>query len=284
MTILQTYFDNKLVEAGFPGGLKIEYSLSYCQGDGMAFYGDIDFDHLPILFAKIYPDSENLKLFEEIKNEIMVAEDYYPTCKIAPNTLRYCHFNTMDLYLDYADNFALFDQDDEKTAEIWETLSCTKEQAAEIWNRFVDDLIDYIVETSKNLADLGYRLIESTYIESDATIKTFDTKSYRVEFKIEPIQFYANWCAEEFGYEDINELCNAALSGTKFVDLTAIVYQKKLGIKMGESSLGYCSYNGNDKSYAGNKRYLIHEAISEARTFVQLASKAAQHLRSIVIN
>lgn len=39
MNILHTYFDNKLAEAGFPSELTIESSLSYSQGDGVAFYG-----------------------------------------------------------------------------------------------------------------------------------------------------------------------------------------------------------------------------------------------------
>ncbi|PJG82795.1 hypothetical protein [Caviibacterium pharyngocola] len=121
-------------------------------------------------------------------------------------------------------------------------------------------------------------------MDSSDTTKTFNTENYRIELKVEPIPFYANWCAEEFGYEDVNELCNAAMNGVRFVDLTAVVIQKELGIKMGESSLDYCSYDEHDKSYAGNKRYLIHEAICEARSFAQLAIKASQNLRPTAIN
>ncbi|WP_261764847.1 hypothetical protein [Avibacterium paragallinarum] len=38
MNILHTYFDNKLVEAGFPSELTIESSLSYSQGDGVVLW------------------------------------------------------------------------------------------------------------------------------------------------------------------------------------------------------------------------------------------------------
>ncbi|TYG35280.1 hypothetical protein FW755_09340 [Lonepinella koalarum] len=276
MTILQDYFDNKLVEAGFPSGLKIEYSLSHCQGDGMAFYGDLALDDLVRLFNKMntsVSDKEQRRF--QFLVEYTVDNTLDATVSIRRNHwgYHYSHYNSMSLEYPIG-----------KYLQLSNIRSKDRPILQNMWDTFIEQLEQYIKDTSQELEALGYQIIDSTYIEPSATKEEFNTKNYRIEFKIEPIQFYANWCAEEFGYEDVNELCNAAMNGKKFVDLTVIIYQKELGIKMSESSLGYCSYGDRDKSYAGNKRYLIHEAIREARSFAQLASKAAQHLRPITIN
>ena len=51
MNILHAYFNSQLVNAGLPDGLKIEWSLSYCQGDGKAFYGNINYSQWIKLFS-----------------------------------------------------------------------------------------------------------------------------------------------------------------------------------------------------------------------------------------
>ncbi|AWW69153.1 hypothetical protein C4O89_07515 [Mannheimia haemolytica] len=45
-SVLNTYFKHALVKAGFPDTLDMEYSLSHCQGDGVAFYGRLGTDDL----------------------------------------------------------------------------------------------------------------------------------------------------------------------------------------------------------------------------------------------
>lgn len=54
-SVLNTYFRNELVKAGFPEHLEVEYSLSYCQGDGVAFYGYLDTEDLINLFNILNP-------------------------------------------------------------------------------------------------------------------------------------------------------------------------------------------------------------------------------------
>lgn len=41
MNLIQIYFTRQLEKRGYPTG-DICYSLNYCQGDGMAWYGDIE--------------------------------------------------------------------------------------------------------------------------------------------------------------------------------------------------------------------------------------------------
>ncbi len=40
-TLIRRHCHNQLVERGWPDDLDIETNLSYCQGDGVAFYGRI---------------------------------------------------------------------------------------------------------------------------------------------------------------------------------------------------------------------------------------------------
>lgn len=62
----------------------------------------------------------------------------------------------------------------------------------------------------------------------------------------------------------------------KIVDLSATVYHKELNIQMGESSLSWCTYLSKDTAYGGNRRYLILDAIREARTFAQKLTSLTQ--------
>ncbi|GAB1659935.1 hypothetical protein Mh1956_05870 [Mannheimia haemolytica] len=52
-SVLNTYFKHALVKAGFPDTLDMEYSLSHCQGDGVAFYGRLGTDDLTLSVPKL---------------------------------------------------------------------------------------------------------------------------------------------------------------------------------------------------------------------------------------
>lgn len=47
--MIKQHFQNELVKCGYPDDLTIEYSLGYCQGDGVAFYGDLSVDDVKAL-------------------------------------------------------------------------------------------------------------------------------------------------------------------------------------------------------------------------------------------
>ncbi|MBF4102838.1 hypothetical protein INT80_10960 [Gallibacterium anatis] len=52
MNTLTNYFQERLVEAGFPADLKLEWSLNYRQDKGhVAFYGDISYQDLLIFLT-----------------------------------------------------------------------------------------------------------------------------------------------------------------------------------------------------------------------------------------
>ncbi|PJG82794.1 hypothetical protein [Caviibacterium pharyngocola] len=99
MTILQDFFNHKLVEAGFPDGLNIEYSLSYCQGDGMAFYGTLPCDSWITLYKQINPNkSEKEYRRFAFLSEYIANNEYYNDVEITRNSFghHYSHWNTME--------------------------------------------------------------------------------------------------------------------------------------------------------------------------------------------
>lgn len=276
MTVLQDYFEQQLVEFGFLSDLEINYSLSYCQGDGMAFYGDLDLDSLIGLFNKMNPlasDKAQRRFTflakyitdNEADAEVSITRNHFGN--------HYSHYNTMTLVYPLGEYLELLD-----------IRLKDRPILRKIWDEFITQLKSYIKETSKQLAAIGYQIIESVSIDARNATEIFDTENYRIEFKIEPIHFYEYSSAEEFGYYDVNALCNDALHGMKFLDISAVVTQKQLGIKMGESTLSYCSYDDNDKSYAGNKHYLIRDAIREARKFAHLTTQTVQKLRPVAVH
>ena len=113
----------------------IEFSLSNCQGDGVAFYGSIELED----FLKVH----NLTRFNKILNLI----DHVEVCR---NHLAnsYSHYNTMSI-------------------EISSSVDCTKEQDNLILE--LENLIsELIINTSKELEKHGYNYFKDIY--SDKSI------------------------------------------------------------------------------------------------------------------
>ena len=52
--MIKQHFQNELVKHGYPVDLTIEYSLGYCQGDGMAFYGSLGVDDVQALMKRLF--------------------------------------------------------------------------------------------------------------------------------------------------------------------------------------------------------------------------------------
>lgn len=109
MQMLEFYFKNKLAALGYPGQeLKIGYSLGYCQGDGMAFYGGLNTDDLKCIAERLYaPEAVQGNAYERVRLlryrklvlEMLdfVDEAGNSSVTIIDNSAHYHHFNTMTL-------------------------------------------------------------------------------------------------------------------------------------------------------------------------------------------
>lgn len=83
----------QISENGFKGNIKLQYSLSYSQGDGLSFSCDY-FDNLNALFIEIL-GTEKQKTIDSIINNI--------SFKCDGNNGRYCYASKNDIVLEFDD-------------------------------------------------------------------------------------------------------------------------------------------------------------------------------------
>lgn len=123
-------FEEKLKEYGLPAD-NIEWSLGYCQGDGVAFYGDIDVEKL-------------LKAIGEYGKYGYLVRRYTPDIVLTRNSYgyHYSHYNTMDIVEGVAG------------LEIRET-DRTK------WKELTDLIELRVRSVSRELEKKGYEIIEA---------------------------------------------------------------------------------------------------------------------------
>ncbi|MCQ9628671.1 hypothetical protein [Actinobacillus suis] len=279
MNVLTAYFNTQLVNAGFPDDFEINWSLGYSQGDGMAFYGDIEHTYWLGLFQRIYPNQKRkYRKFERLTRSLIEWQNYGDNLiSIRQNHFgyRYSHFNTMDLHAPSAADFRFFDEDAKKD---WYFPTYKVGEYQALWDEFVADLAEYIRDLSKQLAQEGYRIIEATPYQKEVAYQ-FETQHYRIEFVTEPHEFYANHFETymyDCDFEDVESLCKAALKGIKIANVYAQVLDKATGIALGEDYFGYLAYNKEDKTFGGYRYILIREAIKAARSKDGLISRQAQ--------
>lgn len=148
-------------------GMKLEFSLNNCQGDGVAFYGEIESSDL--LSMMRHANKNGSEIFEELHIEIL---ERFPeiSLNISSNSYgyHYSHCNTMSISIDY-ENIDL------QGYQILELLGNTMEQ-------FESDLACHIREISKHLENCGYQAIEN-YTSEESAIEHIEANEY---------EFYSN--------------------------------------------------------------------------------------------
>lgn len=149
---ISEFFTYVLKTLNFPTDC-IEYSLSCCQGDGMAFYGA--FDPIAVLTKSLTCENEfpDLALTQDQKDDVQklltkineIGAEYFAG-KIVRNSygFHYSHYNTMEIKIEcYKD----FSPDHEKQIQ---EISLEAEKIIET----------YVKTISKHLEKQGYDIIE----------------------------------------------------------------------------------------------------------------------------
>jgi len=149
----------KIKEAGFLGNIKLNYSLSYSQGDGLSFSCDY-FDKLNELFIEVLGEGKQNTIDCIINNS---------SFKLNSNTGHYCYASKKDLDF-YLSNYYVKSQTN----------------IDEVINKVKEKLEDLYINLCKDLEKQGYDEIE--YQASDeAIIETIIANEY--EFTIEGNRF-----------------------------------------------------------------------------------------------
>lgn len=141
----------RLQEAGYPTG-DIQWSLGYCQGDGVAFYtGKGDYgDTRRVWLRRIsrsWKREDRRDLYRLASKAGIEFKDV--DLNIERNSLsnHYSHYNTMDPGLAYC--FGAEDCTDEERSRLFELIAVA-----------IEDLADDVRDMSKTLAAKGYEEIE----------------------------------------------------------------------------------------------------------------------------
>lgn len=139
---------NKLSSVGYDELDDINWSLTHCQGDGVAFYGTIQ-TILPIAKRLIYPNDYDM--IEDIIDECMIE------IRVYRNSFghRYSHHGTMEVEVNYDDSYITQAYGIDKSVE---------------FKRIFDDLGERVKEElakiSKHIEREGYEIVESYYADS----------------------------------------------------------------------------------------------------------------------
>ena len=269
MNLLTSYFKRELTAAGFHDDLCVEWSLSYCQGDGMAFYGELSFDDLINLGRKMYANQKRKQnKFVKLVSTIEGC-DYHEFFEIYRNGFgyHYSHAYTMDVSICAAEDLSFFDDANQCD---WYFKKAKKAEYMALWDDFILDLEQYIRDVSKKLASAGYRILDAAP-SSDEMVYQFDTAHYRVELIRSPM----DWdCFEE---DESTMLCEEILEqNIQFADFTARIKDKATGIVLGDESCGFITYAQNDRTFGGMRQCLIREAIDNTRAHSSLIARQAK--------
>lgn len=148
---LNDLFSRELDEWGFPTD-KIEWSLGYSQGDGVAFYGDVD---VQAYFRKRTEMDMPVSEFGAL-----LAEDADVSVTIERNSYgyHYSHYNTMDVFV-HVDGEWNQPEDELSLAQ-----------------RFEDVIAADVRAVSKQLERMGYAELE---VSEESIIEHCDANEYR---------------------------------------------------------------------------------------------------------
>lgn len=247
-TFITDYFREELSNLSYPTN-DIRYSLSYSQGDGMAFYGSIDESDAISLAKRLLKGHERAAAVRAIEKGVEVS--------IVPNghALHYAHFNTMNVVVDIAD-------EDELTA--YELASI---------GAFESALDEDVISTSKLLESEGYELIDGTMPKTDNKY-VFRTANFKVTITEEEDEFLD---ISDFDDEIKTDVYKEIVKGeSRAVSLKAAVFNCD-DVEIGNAYLWqvFLQNKTTKRPYAEFSKCLIADAIADARNFISTVAMAA---------
>jgi hypothetical protein len=160
--MLTEWFEQELTNHYGYGGCadKIEWSLSSCQGDGVAFYGTLTGEDKHKLVNRLFNGSAH-KNDRAILHKVIDAGDL--NIEITKNSYghRYSHYNTMEVEMEYPD---------------------TTMRREGLLQAFLEAIKEDVKATSKELQKDGYSDIEEHSSEANA----------KEQLAEDGVEFYAN--------------------------------------------------------------------------------------------
>lgn len=276
MTVLQTYFQHRLEDMGYRSELDVHYSLSYSQGDGIAFYGTLegnDLDKLISRFAGV--ESSDMPIYQRLRSRqrgglIKQFLEVYQNWDTADLTIarigshHYNHFNSMELSHDAKTVGELIEEFEDEDA-FDGTLRALK-HGEPLWEQFMEWLEEDIKTTSRLLEREGYAISEAGTSEARTV---WERTTTNVRFRAQlcgDLDAMDNWdpslSIDTLGYFARGEGCIYSLTVTAFCRHTgSLLNSVSLGGIHSDTSLS--ETNGRTAGYLAD---LVYEVIQALRS------------------
>lgn len=160
---IQEEFKITLEDKGYPTD-DIRYRLNYCQGDGVAFYGEIDLEEF---IEKRHEELEKSLSKHDLRRVKYIAKEGL-TIDIRKNQYfhLYDHYNTMIVEAGYVDEYMSYRAKDSDIEEMINSVYA------------LEEFIKYDVKVvSKELEDIGYNIADN-YENDDYIIEYLNENDY----------------------------------------------------------------------------------------------------------
>lgn len=270
--LLTYHFKNELTKLGYPD-LTVEYSLGYCQGDGVDFFGNLRVCDVADIMKRLFDASrtqgsavhrvKNLLAQKDIGNMLSVLSDSGYDWDVSIDRNMKIDSTVTFRSIDPADDEFLGDAAkdlDEMLRAGWRE---TTERWQEIWERFLDELKEEVQTLSRQLKSDGYRLLEATPYE-ETVVWERNTRTYLVrvtELPVGEVHFCDLW---DKGVRD--DIIRGLLNGDeRILGLRVEVLCRENGAVLGSHSLHELVIARDDRSYAHYRRDLLKDAVRQAR-------------------
>lgn len=274
MRLLTNYFSKRLAALGYPTD-NIEYSLSYAQGDGVAFYGSVSDEALALLATNMLPEGDPFRTALEredleVDASLHITRDSWST--------RYARGGTMavsgGIYV-YPEN------EDEVTQEEVEAIKAA-------FYEFAEGLQEDAAQLALELRSEGYKLIEAgnplwfpgldaefskSYHRYTAPLIDKTIGRFRVVVKLMEDPHF-----DPYDYDDPEKIIKQILDGELcYYEMVAEVYDVKRNLRVGLSGVVDGIMDTRDFQYGREvAKELVAEAIKDARTEInRLAVRTA---------
>ncbi|OUS04592.1 hypothetical protein A9Q81_06140 [Gammaproteobacteria bacterium 42_54_T18] len=177
--MLNNYLKAKLVSKGFSDDMELCYSLSNCQGDGVAFFGELTSDVLTQLVDKCNLDVTSGAIAQ--LRRFIIDTDFEAAVTRNSHGNHYCHENTMDL------DFEILEPENRSEHENSEYRARSFEEylsVLPILKEFSEKLASYIKECSRDLERIGYECMD-LFLYEPITVETTANSQFVVTATVE---------------------------------------------------------------------------------------------------
>jgi len=193
--------------------MDIRYSLGYCQGDGMAFYGSVSLND--VLLKRLFEPRFDAAAYERVQCQVELAKwkelSEYISLSLTSNSTHYNHYNTMSVNVELDDGLL---HDAIENGELCFYQSVDDLDVDEICSELEEIIKSDIVHISRTLEAEGYAFIGAVgrdYNE-DAVIYMEERGPYKIVVEVDE-------------RDDFDEFLLDSLIGTDSGDDLALIRQ-----------------------------------------------------------